>query len=277
MDIKKYNQRLLAILGTVATLFLLVGLIVFISVSIAEYYRYNSGFTEDGILSDERIEELQKEKKREQIISYGQPRLIDTLSSIYIVPVSHKSLDNAEDISGLLSANYSGSSSDYESNDIRYSSQVYGSYNNVIIYTPKSEQSKKIFNSRVNFDRIESQYFSDEIYLIMTVAEEDTYKDGVVNLEDFKSLFVYSLNGKKLRKISIAGLDVNDYKFIYGTKDLIVSFGIDKNKDGRFTPFNEPTIIKKYSLESERMLDIVDIETQENLQKTLEGSPTNDL
>jgi len=271
MKIEKYNQRILAVLGTVGVIFLIVALIAFISITIMEHRRFNDyDDTETGILSDEKIEELQKENKREQVISFIQPRLIDTINGTYIIPVSHKTLDEQEDINGLLNA-YSGSSK-YEISDSRYSSGTYGNYNNVIVYKPKTENSKKLFNERINFNRIQSEYFDDDIYLLMNIAKKDTYKDGVINLKDFKSLYIYSLNSGNLKNIGIDGMDVFDYEFLNKSKDLIIRFGIDKNDDGTYNEYNEPTIIKKYNLETGILTDIVDEKIRSELQKTLEGS-----
>ncbi len=270
MKIDKYNQRILAVLGTVGVIFLIVALIAFISVTIMEHRRFNDDNVETGILSDEKIEELQKENKREQVISYRNPRLIDTLNSIYVIPVSHKTLDEQENISALL--NYTGSSSEFEPSDSRYSSEIYGTYNNVIIYNANDGNSKKLFNKRINFDRIHSEYFSDEIILIMNAAEKDTYKDGVINLKDFKSLYIYSLKSRELKNVGIDGMDVFDFEFLNDTKDLVIRFGIDKNDDGNYNEYNEPTIIRKYNLETEKLIEIINEKIQLELQQTLEGS-----
>lgn len=270
MKVEKYNQRILAVLGTVGVIFIIVALIAFISITIMEHNRYNDDDIETGILSDEKIEELQKENKREQVISFRQPRLIDTLNSTYIIPVSHKTLDEQEDIMGLL--NSYGAASKYEASDSRYSNEIYGTYNNVIIYNPKNEISKKLFNERVNFERIQSEYFSEDIYLLMNIAKDDTYKDGVINLKDYKSLYIYSLKTENLQNIGIEGMDVFDYKFLNETNDLIIRFGVDKNNDGTYNEYNEPTIIKKYNLETGILTDIVDESIRLELQKTLEGS-----
>lgn len=270
MKIEKYNQRILAVLGTVGVVFLIVALIAFISITIIEHRRYDNYDIETGILSDEKIEELQKENKREQVISFRHPKLIDTINSIYIIPVSHKTLDEQEDISGLLNA--FGSSSDYEYSDNRYSRELYGAYNNIIVYHENEEISNKLFNKRINFNRIESEYFDDEIFLLMNVSEKDTYKDGVINLKDFKSLYIYSLKSQELKNIKIDGMDVFDYNFLDNTKDLVIRFGIDKNKDGSYNEYNEPTIIKKYNLESGKLIDIVSDDIHKELQETLEGS-----
>lgn len=268
MKIEKYNQRLLAVLGTVGVIFLIVALIAFITVTIMEHRRYDD--IETGILSDEKIEELQKENKREQVISYENPRLIDTLNSIYIIPVSHKTLDEQEDINGLLNLNKASSS--YESTDTRYSQQYYGAFNNLIVYNPKNGTNKKLFDKRVNFNLIKTEYFEDDILLLMNVAEKDTYKDGVINLKDFKSLYIYSLKKKELKKVGIEGMDIFNFNFLNNEKNMTILFGVDKNKDGQFEEYNEPTLIKKFDFNSGKLTDIIDEEINSELQKTLEGT-----
>ena len=269
MKIEKYNQKLLAVLGTVGVIFLTVALIAFVSITIMEYRRFSPEDIETGILSDEKIEKLQKENKREQVISYETPILIDTLRSVYIVPVSHKTLNEKEDITGLLNA---FTSSDMEQSDNRYSGGFYGAYNNVIVYNPESGTNKKLFEKRVNFNKINTEYFENEILLLIQASEKDTYKDGVINLEDFKSLYIYSFNQNKMEKIGIDGMDVYSYKFINKSKDLIIKFGVDKNKDGQFKEYNEPTLIKKYEFKSGKLIDIINNKTNSELQKMLEGT-----
>lgn len=273
MKIEKYNQRLLAVLGTVGALFLIVALIAFITFSIMEQRRYTEPDIETGILSDEKIEELQIENKREQVISYETPKLIDTLNSVYIIPVSHKTLNEKEDINGLLNA-YSSSANDFNKNllDNRYSGGFYGAFNNVIIYNPKDEANKKLFEERVNFNDIKTEYFDQEILLLIKASEKDTYKDGVINLKDLKSLYIYSFSQKKMKKVGIDGMDVYNYTFLHNSKDLVVKFGVDKNHDGQYEEYNEPTLIKRYDFESGNLIDIVDEKINSDLQKTLEGS-----
>lgn len=272
--IKNYNQKILAVLATIGVIFLTVALISMISISIQEHRRFNDyDEVETGILSEEKIEQLQKENKREQVISFETPKLIDTLNSVYVIPVSHKNLNEKEDIDALgLLNSYSGPDSGYDQIDDRYSSRVYGAFNNLIIYDQKSEKNNKLFDQRVNFKNFDVEYFSDDILLIFKVAEKDTYRDGVINLLDFKSLYVYSFNEKKLKKIESQKMDVFSYKFLNNSKDLIIRFGIDKNNDGKYENHNEPTIIKKYSFETERLTDIILEKTSSDLQKMLEGT-----
>ncbi len=269
--VKNYNQKLLAVLGTIGAIFLVVALIAFISIVIQEHRRSSYNTPETGILSDEKIEKLQKENKREQVISYETPKLIDTLNSIYIIPVSHKTLNEKENINGLLNA-YSYSEEFYEKPDSRYSDGFYGAFNNIIIYNPNNGNNKKLFDGRVNFNDIKTEYFGKEILLLIKASEKDTYKDGVINLKDFKSLYIYSFSQKKMQKVGIDRMDVYNYKFINNSQDLIIGFGIDKNDDGQYEEYNEPTLIKKYDFESGQLTDIIDKKTSSDLQKTLEGT-----
>lgn len=267
--VKRYNQRILAILGTLAIILVISAIIGIGGITIAEFSRFNrSSDVEEGILSNEKIEELQKESKREQVVSFQTPRLVDTINSIYIIPVAHKNLNEVEDINTLSAFK----SRDYKSEDHRYSREYYGAFNNVIVYDQKDESTKKLFENRVNFNFISTEYFADDIILLFKVSEKDTFKDGVINLLDFKSLYHYSLKEKKLKKIGIENMDVDSFKFLNQSKDLVITFGIDKNKDGKFEDYNEPTIIKKYDYSQGKLIDIIEEELSSELQKTLEGT-----
>ena len=76
-----------------------------------------------------------------------------------------------------------------------------------------------------------------------------------------------------MKRIGIEGLEVSNYTFIQDSKDIIIEFGVDKNADGHFESYNEPTIIKRYNFDSGELEDVISKEIQEDLQKTLEGSP----
>ncbi len=270
--IKNYNQKILAILGTVVVLIGIVGLILITSLTISEIrssFRFNN--QDDGILSDEKIEKLQQENKRKQLISYEIPKLVDTLNLIYIIPVSHKTLNSAEfiadeEVLGLM--DFSGS----VKSDKRYSSQYYGDFNNLLVFDVKKNDIKKLFTDRVNFGSIKTEYFQDDILILLEVANQDTYKDGVINLMDFKSLFIYSLKDKVLKKINYKDADISQVQFIENSKDLLIQFGIDKNKDGKFDQYSEPSIIKKYNFKESELVNIIDENIDKELQENLEGT-----
>lgn len=264
--IKNYNQKLLAVLGTVVLVIAIVGLISIAFFVISEI-TYNT--QDDGILSDEKIEKLQQENKRQQLISYETPRLVDTLNLVYMIPVSHKTLNNAEFIEKeVLSLNSRGN---YKM-DSRYSKQYYGDFNNLIIFDFKSGKVEKLFKDRINFGNIQTEYFTDDILVLISASVKDTYRDGVINQLDYKTLFIYSLNSKSLKEISIANADISQVDFVENSKDLLIKFGLDHNNDGRFDENSEPSIIKKYDYVSGELITIINKEIDNELQMKLDGT-----
>lgn len=269
--IKNYNQKIFAILGTVIVLIAIIGLVlitIFAIEEIGRSHRYNN--QDDGILSDERIEELQKENKRKQLISYETPKLVDSLNMVYIIPVSHKTLKISEDIEeqALCLMEPSGS---YKTNN-RYSNQYYGNYNNLLIYDYKKNDITKLFSDRVNFENIQTIYYEDDILVFFKASTKDTYRDGVINQLDFRSLFIYSLGNKNTQEIKLENADVRELNFVGDSKNLIIRFGIDHNGDGKFDRYSEPSLIKKYNYKSHELVDIISDSLNIELQHKLEGT-----
>ena len=271
--IKKYNQKLLAVLGTIVALMALFGLIsilYFVGLEIASSFR-NSG--QDGILSDEKIELLQKENKRQQIISYQIPQLVDTLNLIYMIPVSQKTLNNPEGIEddavlGLLDVHEGSFSSGKKYRKRSY----YGSYNNLLIYDAKNGNLNKLFEDRVNFEKLDTKYFDNDVFIVFTAATSDSYKDGLINANDLKKLYIYSVNEQRLKDISLNNADVIAYKFVNESKNLLVQFGIDYNEDGKYDSSKEPKTLRLLNYKSGELSEIVSKEIHSQLQKKLEGS-----
>ncbi len=275
--IKNYNQRVLAVFGTLGVIVVLVLVILLTKLLIDEFgwlHPYRNSDT--GILSSDKIEELQKENKRQQLISLKFPKLVDTLNQVYIIPVSRIDLAKPElindgvldlydsDFRNVLNEQYCCSPPDGKN--------FFGEFINMIIWDYRTQKTKTLFDLRVNFNEIQVDYFSDDILVTFKAATEDTREDGFINLADLKGLYVYSLRNEKLYKVSLPNSDVLDYQYIRGTRDLIIQFAIDKNENGSCFQEIEPTIIKKYDYAKKQLVDIVDQETISELQKVLEGS-----
>lgn len=274
--IKNYNQKLLAILGTVIALIALVALFSLSYFFITEIQSSQRNKNQDdGILSDERIEELLEEKKRLQLISYEMPKLVDTLNMIYVIPVSHKTLNNAEYIDeGLTHLLDLSSSSNYKV-DKRYSSSFYGDFNNILIYDYTEGKYNKLFSERINFEGFKTYYFENDILILFKASDSDTYKDGVVNQIDLKSLYIYSLNERSLKEIKLDQADISDYKFVENSMNMLISFGKDHDEDGMFNEFSEPTIIKLYDYQKGELKDIISERDTRELQLKLDGTTNN--
>lgn len=271
-QIKNYNQRILAVLGTIVVVVAIIGLISIAIFVIDEIGRnFSNNIDDNGILSSDKIEELQKENKRQQLVSYEMPKLVDTLNLIYMIPISQKTLNEPElideEVLGLMDT-----FGEVQTRDKRYSKRYYGSFNNLLIYNSKEQSVKKLFNKRVNFGEIKINYFENDIVILFKASCQDTYKDGVINLQDYKSLYLYSLVNKELKEVKMNNADISNYSFIPESKDLLVQFGLDQNRDGKYDNYNEPSIVRKFLFKSGTLIDIIDDKVKKSLQKKLEGT-----
>jgi len=147
-------------------------LIFFGITEIAREIRFNR--QDDGILSEEKIEKLQQENKRKQVISFDFPKLVDTLNSIYIIPVRHKTLNAAEyideEVLGVLDMYSSGN----VKVDSRYSKSYYGSFNNLLIYDLRNKSIETLFEERINFSEIRTEVIGNEIIVLFVASLKDT-------------------------------------------------------------------------------------------------------
>lgn len=271
--IQKYNQKLLAVLGTIIALMAFIGLISILFFVVIEIASSFGNKSEDGILSDEKIELLQKENKRQQIVSYQIPELVDTLNLIYMIPVSQKTLNKPEgivddEVLGLLDMSGGSFSSERKYRKRSY----YGSYNNLLIYDAKIEKLNKLFDDRVNFEKIDTKYFEDDVFIAFTAAASDSFKDGVINSTDLKKLYIYSVKEQKLKDIGLNNADVIAYKFVNDSKNLLVQFGIDYNEDGKYDSSKEPKTLRSFNYKSGVLSMIVSKDIHSQLQTKLEGS-----
>ena len=242
-----------------------IGLIALLIIVISELIP-NKRPTTNTLLADEKVDELKKDSLRQQIISYDSPKLVDTLNLIYLLPVNVKTLSKPEEmdkeVMGLLDADYEMSSSRKI-----IARRYYGAFNNLIVYEYKNGNSSKISDSRFIGTDLSFEYFDDEIIIVFTGAEKDTDNDKNITLLDFKSLFIYSLKTRELKKVSIDNSTVNEFNFVENQKDILITFGYDRNKNSKFDSDQEPTFVMKYDYLKDKLIPIVDKELEKGIQK----------
>jgi len=100
----------------------------------------------------------------------------------------------------------------------------------------------------------------------------DSNKDKYLNSHDLQELFIYDFQEAKTTKIIAKEnyTTINIYQ-PNSTGDLIVHFGIDRNKDGRFDMVNEPMIFYKVMLEDMTLKEFVSKEQIIKIQNLLDG------
>jgi hypothetical protein len=267
--IKNYNQKMLALFSTIIVVMAAIGLVSLIIFIISDVINVRPDT--NTLLSDKKVDDLKHDSLRKQIISYSTPELIDTASLVYIIPVNVKTLDKAEKIDeqtlGLLN-----SSKEIGSGSSEYSSEnyYYGAFNNLILYDLLNNQTRVVCPDRIIGTDLQYKYFKDDIILAFSGSGVDTDKDNQITLTDFKDMYMYSLKDKQLKKISQPNSTVESYKYIPGNKAVLITFGLDRDKDNKFDVDTEPSFIMKYDFVSGELSGIINKTAQDRLQDIID-------
>lgn len=264
--IKNYNQKILAILGT-----LLLAIAVVVLVMVVMELTYSLGYRhapESPLMSDKKVERLAKDSLRRQIISYDDPVLVDTANLIYIIPTSIKTLKRAEYVEDniLALADFRGKTSIPRS----YGKIFYGSFNNLVVYDYMNNLAKKISEERMTGTDMHIKYFDDEILIVFQGADQDTDGDGSITMNDFNSLFLYSLKTRKINKLGIDNATVASYLFVENSKDILISFGRDRNGDNKYDEVLEPSFVMRYDYGKNTLNAVIDGQLDSELQRLID-------
>jgi hypothetical protein len=277
--IRNFNQVILAIAGIFGLILLIIFIIMFAS-DLFQSWNFGSCRNKtitNSLISDEKVETLNQENLRLQIISYETPKLIDTINIIYIIPISVSTLDRPETVveaggsDGLMAL-----MDTYDS--IRrkgYYAENYfeGLFANLIVYKPIANKTILLFNERIMLSGLRTYDFKDDILLIFFTAEKDTNKDGLINFNDDKNLCIYSLKTEKLRRVAEGTNSITDYQFIENSKDLLIEFSLSQYNDVKFKSY-KPRKIMKYEFETDQLTEVVPVQIQQQMQNLVEGKKT---
>ena len=263
--LSRYNQKLLAIIGTL----ILVGLVVLVLgiglVSILDNFR--SG-TIDTSLSTNTTVEIDPANANTIVhdVSFSKPRLIDTLNSIYLIRVSHVNTATAKfNNSEIPSERFSLKGMNRKYGYFRYS----GYYNNIIIYDQKNNKKVSVFNSKACISYFRNHFFKNKQYLLLHGTTHDSNKDGKLKDSDLQSFYIYNIEEQKLESVEIEGHGLKDHYILYGTDEIVLRFGEDKDKDGIFKHLKEPIVLKKYSVADNTTTDLIDKNLKDKLHNLL--------
>jgi len=266
---------MLAVGSTLGAVLLLICIIVMIWESgvFRGSYHYDDP---SGLIAGDQVETLNQENLRKQIVSYETPWLIDTLNSVYVIPVSVTTLRKPEEKGTVqffmmeesldLSSSFSKGKKGY------YNSKRFdGSYANLILYFPLENRTVSLFNERILIGNIKSYYFKEDILMVFNSAEEDTNKDGIIDLNDTKNLCIYSLKTETLKKVSDGDNSVEEYQFIENSKDVLIQFNLSQYRDRAFSSYRKPSKIMRYRYDACELIDVIPQDIQEVMQKMVEG------
>lgn len=268
--VKNYNQKMLAAFITIIVAAAGIGLIALIIFVISELIPDRVPST-NTLISDEKVEELKKDSLRQQIVSFGDPILVDTLKLKYIIPVHVKTLNKPENLNeGVLKLmDVKAEPSFYRERTFK-TRTYFGAFNNLVVYDYKNQTRQKICNFRLMGSDLTYTYFGDEIIVSFVGAEKDSNKDKVVNMLDFKSLFIFSLNNNQLKRIEVNNSTVESFEYVENEKNILITFGYDRNKDNQFDSDIEPTFLMKYDYDKELLTPIITKELENEIQDIID-------
>ncbi len=260
--LKRYNQIILAIGGTVVVLATLIFSILLGYETFRQWWPKDN--TDTRIIAGDEIEELKADSVRKQVVSFNNITLIDTPGLKYLIPVGQANLERkeaAKELSGLIN---------------RYGDGAPGfdiAYNNLLLYDGKTGSVQKIFNKRLSINKFDVQFKKAASPVIfMNVTEDDSNRDGFYDARDLEKLCFYRLDNKSLYEVAAPGKTFL-WMLIHKNPDAIVAqYGIDRDGDGEFEPSFEPKTFYRLNLESGQLVLIISPEIVQELQRQLDGN-----
>ncbi len=201
----RYNQKLLAIIGTSI---LIVGLISLLGATyslISPLFRSNDSIEEgvDIISSADSTESL-------QLLSMGKLIPLDTSKSNYVLPVGQI---RTKEVLGMAMFD----NNRYKSKSFELRNFNSGLNNNFVYIDYRKDIKQIVFDRKLAI--IYWSYFRDGIseLLLFKVIGDDTNKDGTLNGRDRSNLYVFDINSLKLLSFDIGNKSIMEFFPIKGT------------------------------------------------------------
>lgn len=221
-----YNNLLFAALGTLSIIIL-----AFVAISSLSLFSDNGGDNRGINQEPDSIEEGLTADNEDIEFMLGDPELIDSSMSTYIIPVYKP---EANESSGKFS------SSSYRS----------GLKINLIFHDFEKNKVKKLFNHLVLINYFEIIRTLDKVFIETVYSEDDTNKNGIIDFEDQKSIGLYDIGEETFTTIPLG----NTYISISSIYDkrlnslIIVGENILADKQPTYQYY-------RYSLESKELIE----------------------
>ena len=263
--LSKYNQKLLAAIGTLALvglgLLLLVGGGIFATELVRDYNRQNA---RDNALTIEAPSDPTAQANdavRDQEITFGMPRLIDTLRAVYLIPVSQVNLKDPESIED------SEAFLRYDSKKFKYGSRYSGRYNNIVVY---DQTNDLVFDSKTHISSFQPYAIQNTQYLLMEGTRTDSNQDKKLNSADLKSFYSYNLLTKELMEFTFDSMGLVDFYVTHDSDEVILRFAKDKDQDGEIDEYQEPAYLKRLQLSNYQIGDLLDPDITHKIQRLID-------
>jgi len=265
-DLQKYNQRLLAVLGSLVVLglvlIIVIGLFEFISKQIR---RKSSPKAHKGIVIDQNQVVDTSAFSFSQEISILQPYQLDSTKPVFIIPIGQK--DQTTKRLKVIHAGMGFSSQ--EAVDDYYYSSFSGLYNNFVLIDYTRNIRIPIFNSKIALTEWAYLKIDSSQLILFKGTDKDVNTDGRLNDDDFQSLFVFNIETLETKELSFKNQTVIEFEPLNKTSKIYVRTGKDINMDNEFEYYKEPTDLYFYDVSTGESETLVPEEVKVEIQKIL--------
>ena len=265
--IKKYNQVLLALFGTLTFIFALIGGLFLLTQLYRDIFP-DPQVGEEGVRiiesSDFDLDATQSKKFQE--VTYLDPVQLDSGLAELIIPVSQVNLEVPENVRGTETALLDS----YESSNFIYMN-YYGFFNNFLLYNNEVSTYDVIFDFKASLNHWAYLKFKNRRLLIFQGTSIDSNEDGFLNHKDFQQLYIYHLSDSTLIKLEIPNATVVKFDPMAETNLISVRIGIDKNEDKEFDELRESYRLFRYNVDSREYSEFVPESLNKTIQKLIEN------
>lgn len=265
-DLQKYNQRLLAAIGTLIVLGLLIIIIIGLYEFISDQVRKKSyPKNHQGIVIDQNQVIDTNSFSFSQEISILTPYQLDSNKPVFIVPIGQK--DQTTKRIQIMEAGMGFSS--YESVNDYYYSSFSGLYNNFVLIDYKRNIRIPIFKSKIALTEWAYMKIDTSQLILFKGTDKDINGDGRLNEEDFQSLFVFNIATLETKELSFKNQTVREFEPLNKTSKIYVRTGKDINNDNEFKNYQEPTDLYFYDVSTGESETLVPEDVKKTIQNIL--------
>lgn len=261
----KYNQKLLAIIGTTIVGGAALALILGIGGLIISAIDFGGG-TDNAIQirNNPTGQADSTEIIRTQAITFNSPIQLDTAQAKFIIPVGQVNLETEERIKIE-----SGGGIKYSNSEYRYDS-YYGLFNNFIFYDYQPDFKAKIFNNKIAITHWSYLRIDSNELLLFKGTKNDINSDNQLDYSDYQSLFVYYISDKKLIEYDFKSSTVLGFEPMQKTNLISIKVGIDKDIDLEYESRSEPQEIMTLNVLTREVNGLVSEKMKEEIQSKID-------
>lgn len=258
--LRKYNERLFAVFGTLAVaglLFLGVVIAYQIAPGIFGLMRDDPG----QLITNEEAQEAAEKGLRLQAASFQLAERLFKKEPYYVIQVGQRTLREPES-SAKVNQFFSGPRHPY-----------WQDTNNLIVWNHKTGETQLVLPERVRISGRKGYLERSEPYLLVhTQRISIDEKTEGLRISDW-ALWVYRLEDGSRTKIEIPGKVVRQIGTLNDSELAYALIGEDRNGDGIFDQKREPTLVYRINAEAGTLSSVVPDAIRVEVQNILDGMP----